>query len=77
MSKLFSPLAVPAVVQNILVESLLSIRPDIPGETLTPCAISDRRAESVNELAILATEHLRSAEFANGKIEAIAEIVAE
>lgn len=54
---------------------LVAIPLDIPGETLTPCPISDRRAETVNELAILATEHLRSAECANGKIVAVAEIV--
>lgn len=50
------------------------IERDIPVETLTPCAISDRRVQTVNELAVLATEHRRSAECANGKIEAIAEI---
>ena len=48
------------------------IKPDIPTETLTPCPISDRKVQTVNELAVLATEHLRSAECANGKIEAIA-----
>jgi len=52
-------------------------RPEIPGETLTPCLISDRQARTVNQLAILATEHLRSAECANGKIEAIAEILGQ
>ncbi len=51
------------------------VKPEIPGETLTPCPISDRRPETVNELAILATEHLRSAECANGKIEAVAEVL--
>jgi hypothetical protein len=51
------------------------VQPDIPKETLTPCAISDRKVKTVNELAVLATEHLRSAECANGKIEAIAKIV--
>lgn len=51
------------------------VRPDIPGETLTPCQISERQARTVKELAILATEHLRSAECANGKIGAIAEIL--
>lgn len=51
------------------------VRPEIPGETLTPCPISQRQARTVNQLAILATEHLRSAECANGKIVAIAEII--
>ena len=49
---------------------------DIPGEMLRPCPISERQARTVNELAALATEHLRSAECANDKIEGIAEIVA-
>lgn len=51
------------------------VRPDIPAETLTPCPISDRKVRTVNELAALATEHLRSAQCANGKIEAVAEIL--
>lgn len=51
------------------------IRPDIPAETLTPCQISQRQVSTTNELAVLATEHLRSAQCANGKIVAIAEIV--
>lgn len=53
----------------------ITLRPDIPAETLTPCPISDRQVRTVNELAALATEHLRSAECANGKIETIARIV--
>ena len=40
-----------------------------------PCPISDRKVRTVNELAALATEHLRSAECANGKLAAVAEIV--
>jgi len=51
------------------------IKPDIPTETLTPCPISARQVQTVNELAALATEHLRSATCANGKIEAIAEVL--
>lgn len=53
----------------------VAVRPDIPGETLTPCPISQRQVQTMNELAALATEHLRSAECANGKIEAIADIM--
>lgn len=53
----------------------VAVRLDIPAETLTPCPISDRQVRTVNELAALATEHLRSAECANGKIEAIAKII--
>jgi uncharacterized membrane protein len=51
------------------------VRPDIPAETLTPCPISERKVRTVNELAALATEHLRAAECANGKIEAVAGIL--
>ncbi|MEP5730802.1 MAG: hypothetical protein ABJL67_15695 [Sulfitobacter sp.] len=53
----------------------VSVSPDIPSETLTPCPISDRKVQTVNELAALATEHLRSAECANGKVVAIAGIL--
>ena len=38
----------------------VTLRPDIPAETLTPCPISDRQVRTVNELAALATEHLRA-----------------
>ena len=53
----------------------VTIRPDIPAETLTPCEISERKVRTVNELAALATEHLRSAECNAGKIETIARII--
>lgn len=53
----------------------VTVRPDVPAETLTPCPISDRKVRTVNELAVLATEHLRAAECANGKIEALARII--
>lgn len=46
--------------------------PDVPAELLETCPVSERRAETVRELAILATEHLNSANCANGKIEALA-----
>ena len=51
------------------------LRPDIPPELLEPEPISDREAPTVRELAILATEHLTSAQNANAKIEAIARAV--
>ena len=51
------------------------LRPEFPPETLTPCPISDRKVQTVKELAALATEHLRSAECANGKIEVVAEVL--
>lgn len=50
------------------------IKPEIPAETLTTCPISERKVQTVNELAALATEHLRSAECANSKITAVAKI---
>jgi hypothetical protein len=53
----------------------VEVRPKIPAETLTPCPISDRKARTVNALAVLATEHLRAAECANGKLEAVAQIL--
>ena len=51
------------------------VRPQIDSETLTPCPISDRKVRTVNELAVLATEHLRAAECNAGKVEAIAQII--
>jgi len=53
----------------------VEVAPDIPAETLTPCPISDRQVSTVKDLAALATEHLRAAECANGKIEAIKQIL--
>lgn len=53
------------------------IERDIPAETITPCPISARQVSTVKELAVLATEHRRSAECANGKIKAISEILQE
>ena len=51
------------------------LKPEFPPETLTQCPISDRKVQTVKELAALATEHLRSAECANGKIAVIAEVL--
>ena len=51
------------------------VTPDVPAATLQPCPISDRRVQTVKELAVLAAEHRRSAECANGKIEAVADIL--
>ena len=50
----------------------IEVRPQIAPDLLTPCAVSERRATTVNELAALAAEHLASARCANGKIEALA-----
>lgn len=51
------------------------LKPEFPPETLTQCPISARKVQTVKELAALATEHLRSAECANGKIAVIAEVL--
>ena len=69
-------LVLPISLTACVTTEYVYVKPDIPNETLTKCPISDRKVQTVNELAILATEHLRSAECANGKIEAIAAIVA-
>lgn len=53
------------------------IVPEVPNETLVPCWISDRKVETVNELAILAEEHLNSAVCANSKLEAINTILTD
>ncbi len=51
------------------------VRPDVPADLLRPVPISERKAETYRDLAILATEHLNSAETANAKIVALAQIV--
>lgn len=71
----FSILILPIFLIACVKTEYVYVSPQIPSETLTPCAISDRKVRTVNELAALATEHLRSAECANSKIEAVAEII--
>lgn len=51
------------------------VEPEFDNETLTPCAISNRRATTLRELGLLATEHLESALCANSKIETVAEVL--
>jgi hypothetical protein len=51
------------------------VRQDVPADLLRPCPISDRVAETYRDLAILATEHLNSANCANDRIGALAKIV--
>ena len=51
------------------------LKQQIDPALLEPCPISARRAETLRDLAILATEHLTAAQCANGKILAIAETV--
>lgn len=47
----------------------------VPNELREPCEISDRQAVTLRDLALLATEHLGSAQCANGRILAIDEIL--
>ena len=51
------------------------VKPEVPADLLRPVPISDRRAETYRDLAILATEHLNSAQTANAKIEGLAVIL--
>lgn len=51
------------------------VRPEVPADLLRPVPISDRKAETYRDLALLATEHLNSAKLANAKIGALAKIV--
>jgi hypothetical protein len=51
------------------------LMPDIPVDLLVPCAVSARVAETYRDLAVLATEHLNTAQCANGKIEALGQIL--
>lgn len=53
------------------------IVPNVPADLRAPCPISDRRAETLRDLAILATEHLGAAQCANGRIEAMDEILTD
>ena len=51
------------------------IAPDVPAQLLEPTPISDRKAETYRDLALLATEHLTSAQQANADKAAIKEIL--
>lgn len=52
------------------------IVPEVDAETRTPCAVSDRKVKTANELAALATEHLNTALCANSKIETFDKVLA-
>ncbi len=45
--------------------------PKVSTDLRTPVPISDRRAETLRDLSILATEHLVAAQSANAKIKSI------
>lgn len=51
------------------------LRPIVAPETLTPCVVSYRRVETINQLATRDIENMRAAECANGKIETLAKIL--
>ncbi|MEO9630956.1 MAG: hypothetical protein ABJG14_11010 [Sulfitobacter sp.] len=51
------------------------VKPEVPADLLVQVPISDRKAETYRDLAILATEHLNSAQLANAKIGSLAEII--
>lgn len=45
--------------------------PEVPADLRTPVPLSERQAKTLRDLTILATEHLHSAQQANGQITAI------
>lgn len=49
--------------------------PEVSADLRTPVPISDRRAETLRDLSILATEHLVAAQAANDQIKSIDEIL--
>ncbi|MEO9969686.1 MAG: hypothetical protein ABJG15_07630 [Hyphomonadaceae bacterium] len=53
----------------------MPVKPEVPADLLVQVPISDRKAETYRDLAILATEHLNSAQLANAKIGSLAEII--
>ena len=53
----------------------VEVKPEIPAQLLEPTPISDRQAKTYRDLAILATEHLNSAQQANADKAAIKQIV--
>ncbi|WPZ30800.1 hypothetical protein T8A63_07495 [Sulfitobacter sp. OXR-159] len=53
----------------------MPVKPEVPADLLVQVPISNRRAETYRDLAVLATEHLNSAQLANAKIGAIAEVL--
>ena len=49
--------------------------PYVPADLRTPVQISDRKAKTLRDLTLLATEHLNSAQAANSKIIATDKIL--
>lgn len=49
--------------------------PEVSEDLRTPVPISDRRADTLRDLSLLATEHLNSAKAANAKIVTIDQIL--
>ena len=55
----------------------VTVKPNIPAQLLEPTPISDRKPKTYRDLAILATEHLNSAQQANADKAAIKKVLAE
>lgn len=53
----------------------VALVPDVPAQLLEPTPISDRQAVTYRDLALLATEHLNSAQQANADKAAIKQIL--
>ena len=56
---------------------IVYVSPEVPAQLLEPTPISDRVAATYRDLALLATEHLTSAQQANADKAAIKKILAE
>ena len=54
---------------------IVYVTPDVPAQLLEPTPISDRVAKTYRDLALLATEHLTSAQQANADKAAVKEII--
>ena len=55
----------------------LPVKPVVPAQLLEPTPISTRQPATYRDLALLATEHLNSAQQANADKAAIKDILAE
>ncbi|WP_237273415.1 Rz1-like lysis system protein LysC [Sulfitobacter sp. M22] len=55
----------------------MPVKPEVPAQLLEPTPISTRQPVTYRDLAILATEHLNSAQQANDDKAAIKQILAE
>lgn len=65
MHRLILPCVICLTVAACGQTEYIYVSPEVPAEFLEPTPISDRVAHSYRDLAMLATEHLNSAEQAN------------